>query len=161
MRLPPRFCNGEKLEDLPAIPEGARWPAAAAIVIVLLARAAKEPAVGSPFARVPVRWRPHVVLALGMLSGILDAAARGTPWGEAIAGGILSAALAVLIHGVAGGVNPQPLPDATTSTTADTLPPAADTLAMAPLDLTPEAHGGGPLVEQHVGGFWGPRPSDR
>lgn len=84
------------------------WPAVAAAVILLLARAAKAPSLGSPFARVPVRWRPHVVLALGVLSGVLDAVVAGTPWLTAIGTGLLSAAVAIAMHGAAGGVNPQP-----------------------------------------------------
>lgn len=94
----------------PQISIDATWPAVAAAVILVLARAAKSPAIGSPFARVPVRWRPHVVLGLGVISGILEAVVAGTPWGTAIGTGLLSAAAAIAIHGALGGVNPQPEP---------------------------------------------------
>ncbi len=143
------------------------WLALAAAVIGLLARAAKEDRLGGLFARVPVQQRPRVIAALGMLAGILDAVVRGTPWPNAIVGGVLTGALAMWAHGVAGGVNPRPAPASVAhgelpavlaldvSTTADTLPPAPDTLATAPPELT--------LTEQHVGGSWGPspRPSER
>lgn len=84
------------------------WPAFATAVIVILMRALKEPAVGAPVARIPVRWRAVLVLVLGVASGMLDAVSRGTDPVRAIAWGVVSAALAVLVHGVGGGVNPPP-----------------------------------------------------
>lgn len=117
------------------------WPAVAAAVILLLARAAKAPAIGSPFARVPVRYRPHVVLVLGVLSGALEAVVRGVPLGDALLAGALSAACAVLLHGVAGGVNPQPIP---------TEPPPPAVSGERPVEAPP-------VVEPSQA--WGPRPS--
>jgi len=82
------------------------WVAVATLVIAAGLAAAKSPKVGSLFARVPREQRPRVVLALGLVSGILDAVTRGTPWPEAIAYGVISAALAALGHGAAGGLTP-------------------------------------------------------
>lgn len=96
------------MEQLPSLISRHAWPAVAAVVILVVARAAKEPAVGSPLARIPVRWRPHVVLALGVLSGVLNAVVAGKAWGDAILENVLSAAVAIAVHGWAGGVNPAP-----------------------------------------------------
>jgi hypothetical protein len=82
------------------------WLAVATLVIAAGLAAAKSPAVGSVFARVPREQRPRIVLALGVVSGVLDAITRGTPWPEALAYGVVSAALAALGHGAAGGLAP-------------------------------------------------------
>lgn len=37
-------------------------------------------------------WRPVVVIALGQVSGVLEMVIAGTPWLEAMAGGLISAA---------------------------------------------------------------------
>lgn len=97
-------------EQLASLIDRAAWPAVAALVIGLLARAAKEPAVGSLFARIPRQHRPRVVLALGVLAGILDAVVRGTSWPTAIVSGLVSGAVAIAGHGALGGVSPEPTP---------------------------------------------------
>ena len=84
------------------------WVPLAALTISVLLVAAKSPRIGSIFARVPREHRPRVVLALGALSGVLDAVTRGTPWPEALVYGLLSAGLAALGHGVAGGLTAEP-----------------------------------------------------
>lgn len=84
------------------------WPAFGAAAILILMRALKEPAVGAPVSRIPVRYRAVLVLVLGVASGALDAFTRGTDPVRAFAGGVFSASLAVLVHGVVGGVDPQP-----------------------------------------------------
>jgi hypothetical protein len=129
------------LEQLLDLAHRGAWLALAAAVIGLLALAAKQDRLGGLFSKVPVRQRPRVIAALGVLAGILDAVVRGTPWAEAITSGILSGGLAMLVHGVAGGVNPQVAP-------AVVLPapgPVVDTV-IADLD-----------VEPGVGGDWGPK----
>ena len=60
------------------------WLAVATLVIVAGLAAAKSPRVGGVFARVPREQRPRIVLALG----------------------VVSAALAALGHGAAGGLAP-------------------------------------------------------
>ena len=82
-----------------------RWTALAATIIAVVARVAKEPVAGSLFARVPQRFRPHVVAALVLLAGILDASVRGTSWRDAIFGGLTGAGGAMLLHGLLGGVH--------------------------------------------------------
>ena len=120
------------------------WLALAAALIGLLAFAAKQDRLGGLFAKVPVRQRPRVIAALGVLAGILDAVVRGTPWAQAVTNGSRSGGLAMLVHGVAGGVNPQVAP-------AVVLPapgPVVDTV-IADADVEP--------VETGVGGDWGPK----
>ncbi len=83
------------------------WWALAALLIGLLAMAAKRPQFfGGPLSRVPVQHRAKVVAALGVLSGVADAIVRGTPVTDAVAHGLLSAAAAVFVHGLLGGVKP-------------------------------------------------------
>ena len=50
---------------------------------------------GSVFARIPRQHRPRVVLALGVLAGILDAVVRGTSWPTAVVSGLVSGAVAI------------------------------------------------------------------
>jgi hypothetical protein len=134
------------------------WLAVATLVIAAGLAAAKSPKVGSLFARVPREQRPRVVLALGLVSGILDAITRGTPWPEALVYGVVSAALAALGHGAAGGLAPADtlLPgqvrgtsppygsvtiEGEVGTSSETgMPPvlvARDTTVSAPPDVTP------------------------
>ena len=117
------------------------WLPLAAAVIGLLAFLAKQDRLGGLFSRVPVRQRPRVIAALGVLAGILDAVVRGTPWAQAITNGLLSGGLAMLVHGVGGGVNPQAAPAVVL--------PAPGPVAIADADVEP--------VETGVGGDWGPR----
>lgn len=128
------------------------WPALAAVLIALLARAAKSPSVGSPLARIPVRYRPHVIASLGVLSGILNAVLAGTPWSYAIPAGLVSAAVAILAHGLAGGVNPDPLAPGQIRTTA---PPGAKVTVEATLG-EPGAPPAPPIEPSQA---WGPPPS--
>lgn len=117
-------------EQLSSLIDRAAWPAVAALVIGLLARAAKEPAVGSLFARIPRQHRPRVVLALGVLAGILDAVVRGTSWPTAIVSGLVSGAVAIAGHGALGGVSPEPTP-------VKGELPVADSVVDAPPRVTP------------------------
>jgi hypothetical protein len=74
------------------------WPALAALIIGLIVRLLKEDTRFPPFA-FPARWRPFFALGLGALSGALQAVSTGTPWGEALLGGVISGALAIAGHG--------------------------------------------------------------
>lgn len=147
------------------------WIAAAALVIGLLLRAAKEPTVGSIFARVPRQHRPRVVLALGVLSGVLDAGVRGTSWPVAILFGLCSGALAMAGHGALGGVSPAPQTqgELPISATGLPVPPAAPSgTLVVPPDLTPAPATTPtgeapvlPIVEPSAACGPAPRPSER
>jgi hypothetical protein len=139
----------------PLIDQG-KWAALALVIVVLLARA-KSPAIGSPFARVPVEHRPRVVAALGILTGILEAVVRGVPWPKAIAGGVITGALAMWIHGVAGGISPRPAPGVVASGSATLGAPVVDTVIAG----LPEPSGGGaaPSTTIEASASWGPKPS--
>lgn len=145
------------------------WLAVAALVIAALLAAAKSPKVDSLFARVPREQRPRVVLALGLVSGVLEAVTRGAPWSEALAYGVVSAALAALGHGVAGGLAPVPQPAPAEGPIGDSaiaipeardteVARAPDTIAAAPPEVTPDT-AGVPRVLQvdDVSPPWGPR----
>ena len=146
------------------------WPAVAVLVITLLARAAKEPAVGSVFARVPREHRPRVIAVLGAISGALEAVVRGTPWGKALVYGLISAGLALLVHGVAGGVSPEKAPTAPSAkgelprpSTGDVEPAPVELPVPPELTPTPDRADAPaqPIVEPAE--RWGPmpRPSER
>lgn len=75
-----------------------QWVGLAALVIGLFVRLMKEDSRFPPFV-VPGPWRPVVALGLGELSGVLQAASTGTPWGDALLGGLVSAVLAMAGHG--------------------------------------------------------------
>lgn len=75
-----------------------QWIGLAALIIGLLVRLMKEDTWFPPFA-VPARWRPVVALSLGELSGALQAVSTGTPWRDALLGGLVSGALAMAGHG--------------------------------------------------------------
>lgn len=109
--------------EMRALVDQGAWLAVAALLIALLARAAKEPRFfGGPLARIPRERRPYVIAALGLLSGVLEAAVRGVSWPRAIAQGALSAGLAMLGHGLAGGVSPETAP---ASPAKGTVPPVS------------------------------------
>lgn len=74
------------------------WVGLAALVIGLIVRLLKEDTRFPPFA-LPARWRPLLAMGLGLASGVLQAVATGTPWRDAIVGGIVSGALAIAGHG--------------------------------------------------------------
>ena len=76
-----------------------QWVAAAAVIIGALMRLQKSGRLTLPWT-IPARWRPLAGLALGILSGALEAVVAGTPWDRAIVGGLVSAAVAALGHGV-------------------------------------------------------------
>ncbi len=47
---------------------------------------------------IPPKWRAIVAMLLGVLAGILDTIARGTPWQTAITAGLLAGAGAIAAH---------------------------------------------------------------
>jgi hypothetical protein len=74
-----------------------QWVGLAALVIGLVVRLLKEDTSFPPFA-IPARWRPVLALGLGVVSGVLQAASTGTPWRDAVLGGLVSAFLAIAGH---------------------------------------------------------------
>lgn len=74
------------------------WAIVASALIYALVAALKSPRVPAPLDRIPAAARPFVALGLGVVSGALDAIARGTPWREALALGVASAAGAIVGH---------------------------------------------------------------
>lgn len=133
-------------EIIDLIDKGA-WLVAGALLIGLLAQAAKAPRFfGGPLARIPRERRVYVVAGLGVLSGVLEAVVRGVPWPRAIAQGVLSAGLAVLGHNLGGGISPAaaaappqaqgdlPAPSSgpVVDTTLADVPSAPDTVVAAP-----------------------------
>lgn len=64
-----------------------------ALVVGLVVRLLKS---DTPLPTVPARYRPFLALGLGAVGGALDALASGTPWQQAVLGGI-SAALAAMV----------------------------------------------------------------
>jgi hypothetical protein len=112
------------MNDLPLILDLAdkhAWPALATVVIGLLVRLLKSPAVPYPLDRIPANARPLVALLLGLASGCLEHVAAGTPWQTALVQGVVAAGLAVfghqlVIEGARGGQEigapkPEPIPD--------------------------------------------------
>lgn len=90
-----------------------QWWAVASVVVGLLVRYSKSDTFGPV---VPARYRPALALGLGVLSACLEKIASGAPWAYTLVGGVLSAAVAVLGHGlivdgVRGGVE-LPVPGA-------------------------------------------------
>ena len=75
------------------------WVPLAALAIGFLVRTLKSDAFVLPsWAAVAAPYRPLLVLALGIVSGVLDAVVAGTPWRDAIIGGLLSALMALIGH---------------------------------------------------------------
>lgn len=74
-----------------------QWVGLAALVIGFVVRLLKEDSRFPPFA-LPARWRPLLAMGLGVVSGILQAVSTGTPWRDAILGGLVSAFVAIAGH---------------------------------------------------------------
>lgn len=74
-----------------------KWIALSAVVVGFLVRLTKDDNVFPVY--IDARWRPVVAAVLGVASGCLDAIANGTPWANALVGGVVAAALAALGHG--------------------------------------------------------------
>lgn len=85
--------------DILAIYHAHQWPILAALAIGFVVRLLKDGRLTLP-PTVPSRWRPLLALGLGLASGAAEAVLGGAPWREALVGGVLSAALAALGHGV-------------------------------------------------------------
>lgn len=87
------------ITDIIPLIQSHAWVPLAALVIGFLVRALKSDAfVLPPSLAVAAPYRPLLVLALGIVSGVLDAVVGGTPWRDAIVGGLLSALMALIGH---------------------------------------------------------------
>lgn len=87
------------ITDLIPLIQAHAWIPLSALVIGFIARTLKSDAfVLPPSLAVAAKYRPLLVLALGIVSGVLDAVVAGTPWREAIVGGLLSALMAMIGH---------------------------------------------------------------
>lgn len=74
-----------------------QWPVLAALAIGLIVRLVKSGKLTLPVT-VPARYRPWLSLGLGAASGVAQAIVMGTPWRDAIIGGIASGAAAIVGH---------------------------------------------------------------
>lgn len=76
-----------------------KWVAVSALVIGALARAAKAGKL-TPLMKVQPRYRPVLVMGLGIASGVLQAVVAGTSWTQALMGGVVASCVAMGGHGV-------------------------------------------------------------
>lgn len=74
------------------------WVAAAALIIGAVVRYLKTDSPLPAWLHVPPGWRPWLAVALGIVAGVLDAVAMGTPWADAVAKGVLAAVGAMAGH---------------------------------------------------------------
>ncbi|HLV68037.1 MAG TPA: hypothetical protein VKY73_19600 [Polyangiaceae bacterium] len=73
-----------------------RWVAFAALIIGAVVRVLKS---DSPLPiTVPAKWRGWLAIGLGIVAGVLEAIAGGTPWARALAEGLAAAVLAIAGH---------------------------------------------------------------
>lgn len=85
--------------DLLALAQSHAWLAFSALLIGLVVRMLKDDAFILPASwSVAAKYRPLVAAGLGLVSGVLDTVVRGTPWRDAIVGGLLAALVAMLGH---------------------------------------------------------------
>jgi hypothetical protein len=57
-----------------------QWPILAGLIILTLIYVSKLPVLGSQWDRIPIKYRPLVVLGLGIVSGVAQALATKQPW---------------------------------------------------------------------------------
>lgn len=79
-------------------PQTLAWIGLSALVIGLLVRLLKSDT-PLPFS-IPAKWRPVAAIALGLLSGVLHALSTGTPWRDALVGGLSAGMVAIVGHDV-------------------------------------------------------------
>jgi hypothetical protein len=141
----------ETLNLLLALALEHKWLAASTILIGLVVRLLKSPRVPWPFDQIPPKARPLVAIVLGALSSAIEHVVQGTPWKEALASGLFSAALAVLGHQVViewlrGGREvfaPQAAP--APALAPEPPPPPVDPPAVSEAEVTPITLRGGEL----------------
>jgi len=85
-----------------------QWLALSVVLIGVTVRLLKTERAQRWLVAIPPRYRPLLAVGLGIVSGILEAIAAGTPWIEALLRGLLAAVVAmaghdVIIEGLLGG----------------------------------------------------------
>lgn len=88
--------TSDEVARLSALVAQHKWVPLAALAIALIVRLLKSDT-KIPI-DIPPNWRVRLAIALGCVSGVLEAVTTGTGWTESIVGGLISAALAVLGH---------------------------------------------------------------
>lgn len=71
------------------------WPVVAGASILILVYLSKLPALGEVWERIPKRYRPLVVAAIGVLSGVANALVTRTPWLPALLSNVMAAMVAI------------------------------------------------------------------
>lgn len=99
------------ITQLLALAKSHAWVPLAALIVSLLCAAMKNPMLGQVMLKIPSRARMLMPLALGQVSAVLQVMIAGTPPAQAIAGGLVTAAFALLAHqgvveGMLAGVEP-------------------------------------------------------
>lgn len=84
------------VNDLVALLVSHKWVAASAVAIGLVVRLLKSDT-KIPI-NIPAAYRTWIALGLGIVSGVLDKIANGTPWKDAIVGGLGAAFTAIVGH---------------------------------------------------------------
>lgn len=108
------MLDAETLKILIELGQKHAWVTLAAFCIggfvrlLKTSRATRLPFVGVWIAKIPKKHLPTLALMLGVVSAVLDAVVAGELWRNAIVGGLVSAAIAVMGHqwiieGVRGG----------------------------------------------------------
>jgi hypothetical protein len=71
------------------------WPVVAGLSILILVYLSKLPALGGYWDQIPKQYRPLVVAALGVLSGVAEALASKQPWLPALLLNLFAALAAI------------------------------------------------------------------
>lgn len=67
------------------------WPVVAGLSILILVYLSKLPIFGNYWGKIPKAYRPLVVSAIGVLSGVAEALSTKQPWLPALVGNIIAA----------------------------------------------------------------------
>lgn len=102
-----------------------QWAVATGAFILILVYLSKLPAFGSQWERIPKKYRPLVVVGLGVLSGVAQALVARQPWLPAL----LSNAVAALVAIGTDQAATKPLKPAETPFPTEELPTKAETPA--------------------------------
>jgi len=87
------------MDDLIQLAMDHKWVAVSALIIGALSRVAKAGKL-TALMKVDARYRPLVVVGLGLASGVLEALMAGTAWPHALLGGLIAACVAMGGHNV-------------------------------------------------------------
>lgn len=73
-----------------------KWWALAALLIGFVVRMLKSD--GPIPITLPAKWRPWLAVGLGIVAGVVEKISTGTPWKNAIVGGLVAAFVAISGH---------------------------------------------------------------